>query len=323
MTRFLLRTLQWLVIAVAVVAIASLLLRRCSRPAPRVNRPVALAPATGVPASPLCYDPHHADAARANAVSLPSLVFSPFRRTETGWEVYAPLIGHSLGTACPPDSPGFAASLAAWQGGHGLPADGRMDEPTFTRMLRDWYAQRPRLFMTHTCPDPPPESELVQLAPSESYGGMTVFLRGDALAAYRRMIAQARADLPSVKADPRLLTLFSGYRDPAGDDARCAAEGDCGTATRASCSPHRTGLAMDLFLGAAPGFRPDSSADPNRLYMSRTPEYRWLVANAGRFGFVNYPFEPWHWELRGAPASLPAPDAGRSSSPPRPATPPA
>ena len=93
--------------------------------------------------------------------------------------------------------------------------------------------------------------------------------------------------------------------------------------TRASCSPHRTGLAMDLFLGAAPGFRPDSSADPNRLYMSRTPEYRWLVANAGRFGFVNYPFEPWHWELRGAPASLPAPDAGRSSSPPRPATPPA
>ena len=36
-----------------------------------------------------------------------------------------------------------------------------------------------------------------------------------------------------------------------------------------------------------------------RLYMTKTPTYRWLVANAGRFGFVNYPFEPWHWEWTG------------------------
>jgi LAS superfamily LD-carboxypeptidase LdcB len=33
--------------------------------------------------------------------------------------------------------------------------------------------------------------------------------------------------------------------------------------------------------------------------MSGTPAYRWLVANAGRFGFVNYVFEPWHWEWTG------------------------
>jgi hypothetical protein len=26
-----------------------------------------------------------------------------------------------------------------------------------------------------------------------------------------------------------------------------------------------------------------------------------MVANAARFGFVNYPFEPWHWEWTGAP----------------------
>jgi LAS superfamily LD-carboxypeptidase LdcB len=56
---------------------------------------------------------------------------------------------------------------------------------------------------------------------------------------------------------------------------------------------------MDLYVGQAPGFGPDSSADPNRLYMTRTPTYRWLVANAHRFGFVNYPFEPWHWEWTG------------------------
>jgi LAS superfamily LD-carboxypeptidase LdcB len=33
--------------------------------------------------------------------------------------------------------------------------------------------------------------------------------------------------------------------------------------------------------------------------MTRTATYRWLLANAGRFGFVNYPFEPWHWEWTG------------------------
>ena len=51
----------------------------------------------------------------------------------------------------------------------------------------------------------------------------------------------------------------------------------------------------------APGYPPESSDDANRLYESRTPAYLWLVANAGRFGFVSYPFEPWHWEWTGEP----------------------
>jgi LAS superfamily LD-carboxypeptidase LdcB len=58
---------------------------------------------------------------------------------------------------------------------------------------------------------------------------------------------------------------------------------------------------VDIDLGAAPGSRIDSSDDANRLYLSRTPVYRWLVRNADRFGFVNYPFEPWHWEWTGEP----------------------
>jgi LAS superfamily LD-carboxypeptidase LdcB len=56
---------------------------------------------------------------------------------------------------------------------------------------------------------------------------------------------------------------------------------------------------MDLDLGAASGFGPDSTDDANRLFISRGAAYRWMVANAGRFGFVNYPFEPWHWEWTG------------------------
>ncbi len=35
--------------------------------------------------------------------------------------------------------------------------------------------------------------------------------------------------------------------------------------------------------------------------MVQTPAYRWLLANARRFGFVNYVFEPWHWEWTGEP----------------------
>jgi len=113
------------------------------------------------------------------------------------------------------------------------------------------------------------------------------------------MVAAARADLPAMAADKRLLTIFSGFRDPVEDAAKCARDGDCGTISKAHCSAHRTGLAMDVYLGAAPGFVPESSADANRLFQSRSAVYRWLVANASRFGFAPYPFEPWHWEWTG------------------------
>jgi LAS superfamily LD-carboxypeptidase LdcB len=55
----------------------------------------------------------------------------------------------------------------------------------------------------------------------------------------------------------------------------------------------------------------DSSDDANRRFVSQTPVYRWRVENAARFGFVNYVFEPWHWEWRGvAPAAIATLDSG-------------
>ncbi|MBA3810455.1 MAG: D-alanyl-D-alanine carboxypeptidase family protein, partial [Caulobacteraceae bacterium] len=113
--------------------------------------------------------------------------------------------------------------------------------------------------------------------------------------------AAARADAPAVRADARLMRLFSAYRSPAYDAARCARDGNCQGIVRASCSPHRTGLAVDIYLGAAPGSAPDSADDANRLYISRGPAYRWMARNAGRFGFAPYAFEPWHWEWTGEP----------------------
>jgi zinc D-Ala-D-Ala carboxypeptidase len=115
------------------------------------------------------------------------------------------------------------------------------------------------------------------------------------------MVAAARAEVPELAEDLEALDVFSGFRSPAYDAARCAREGNCGGVTRAKCSPHRTGYTFDLVVGSAPGQAVDSSDDANRLHMTKTSAYRWLVDNGRRFGFVNYVFEPWHWEYRGAP----------------------
>ena len=239
-------------------------------------------------------------AAVTNATSLTTMAWVPFRRPETGWAVYAPLIAEEIGIACPPDSPGFAAALAAWQTKHKHAATGVLDESTFGQMKLIWELKRPFVVASRTaCPAPPDETTLAKATPQESYGGEQIFLRPEALAAYRRLVAAARAALPSLAANPQLLTIFSGYRSPQSDAARCLREQNCQGGARASCSAHRTGTAMDLNLGAAPGFRVDSSADPNRLYLSRTTAYLWLIHNAAKFGFVNYPFEPWHWEFAG------------------------
>jgi hypothetical protein len=247
--------------------------------------------------------PPFAQAAQANAGSLGAAPWSAFGRAESGWQIYAPLVDHELGTNCPPASEAFAARLAAWQRGHGLPAAGVMDAATLKALDLVWLRRRPFVEATAhgACPAPPPPDGLATAAPGEGLWNKPVQLRPAALAAYRRLVAAARADAPAIAADHRLLAIFSGYRDPAADAARCAVELNCGTAVRATCSAHRTGLAMDLYLGAAPGYSPDSAADPNRLFLSRQPAYLWLVANAARFGFVNYPFEPWHWEWTGEP----------------------
>jgi hypothetical protein len=238
-------------------------------------------------------------AAEANAASLTSLPLTPFGRPELGWAIYAPAIAREAHTACAADTRGFANALARWQFSHGLSPHGAVDADTFAAMKDAWQARRPFVALRKDgiCPEPP--THLADLTPEESRLDKVVQLRPRALKALRRMVAAARHEVPEIAADPQLLTVFSGYRDPAEDAARCAAELNCAGLVRAECSSHRTGLAIDLVLGAAPGFMDDSSDDANRLYQSRTPAYRWLVANARRFGFINYVFEPWHWEWTG------------------------
>jgi zinc D-Ala-D-Ala carboxypeptidase len=249
-----------------------------------------------------CAVPAFETAAKLNTRSITSLEISTFRRPETGWAIYAPLIAHEIGSPCPFGSSGFAAAIARWKRAQGMRPDGLVTEDTLMRLKGIWQERRPfvRISAKGVCPEPPPPAALAVARPDESYGGKRIEQRGRALEAYRRMLRAAR-ESAQVRADRRNLTIFSGYRSPAYDAARCERDGNCDGVTRATCSPHRTGLAFDLYVGQAAGFGPDSSADPNRLAQSRSAAYRWLLANGRRFGFVNYPFEPWHWEWIGEP----------------------
>lgn len=240
-----------------------------------------------------------AAAAARNTSTLNTLAWAPFGRNEIGWATYEPIIAQEIGTTCPGDSEGFAAAFAAWQGDQRLLPDGVIKADDFNRMRGVVLMRRPfvKLSAAGVCPDA--SDVIAEARKEEGYSGKTVWLRPGALAAYRRMVADARREVPGFADDPFNLTIFSGYRSPSEDAARCAKDGNCDGIVRARCSAHRTGLAADMYMGHAPGYRPDDSADENRRFMSRTATYRWMLRNAHRYGFVNYPFEPWHWEWTG------------------------
>ncbi|HEY2481593.1 MAG TPA: M15 family metallopeptidase [Caulobacteraceae bacterium] len=294
--------LLWVLVVGFLLYSLGLLAWRSCVPGQVITSPPIQAGARPSPTPVSCLQPAALfPAALRNGQSRDTAAWSAFGRPETGWAIYEPLIAHEIGSPCPADSAAFAQALASWQVGHGLKSTGEMDQPTLSALRLVWLSRRPFVAQSEHqgCPAPPPASALVLARPDEGYGSKPIQLLPQALAAWRKMAAAARLEVPVAAADRRLLTIFSGYRDPVADAVRCATGEVCGTIAKALCSAHRTGLAMDLYLGAAPGYDPASSADANRLYLSRTPTYHWLVANAGRFGFVNYPFEPWHWEYVG------------------------
>lgn len=295
------RMKKWLLLIAVLVVVALLATRGIwmgGKPAQGPLTPPPVATAGCTPA------PQFADAARENARDLTDLDWAPFRVPERGWDAYAPVIARTIGTSCAPDSAGFAGALAAWQQRQGLPATGRIDAAGMEKMRVAWMLDRPFVVATRDgrCPPGAPETALVQARPEEGYWRKAVQLRPAALDAYRRMVAAARRDVPGLAADKELLTLVSGYRSPQEGAARCA-NGGCGGPARANCSAHQTGLAMDLNVGAAPGEDVASTSDVNRSFQAKTALYAWLVANAGRFGFVGYPYEPWHWEWTGEPVT--------------------
>lgn len=241
--------------------------------------------------------------AQRNAATLGKLPAAPFHRPEQGWAFYVPLVTNEIGVHCGAATPAFARALAAWQAKHDIAATGTMNDRTLNAFKQVWQARRPFISKGRGgCPATPSRQQLATVPAAQSYGGKTIEVEAQALAAYEKM-ADAARKAGLLASGSHLFSIFSGYRSPGYDAARCARQHNCQGIVRAACSAHRTGRAMDINLGAAAGFTPDSSADKNRLYMSQTPLYRWLVKNAARYGFVNYAFEPWHWEFAGGALS--------------------
>ena len=107
-----------------------------------------------------------------------------------------------------------------------------------------------------------------------------------------RMLAAAKAD--------GLYITGGGYRSPANQIRLRAAH--CGGGTfniyhkrSSQCRPptarpgnsqHERGLAVDFSYGG-------------NIFNRSSPGYRWLKANAWKYGFKNLPSEPWHWSTTG------------------------
>jgi D-alanyl-D-alanine carboxypeptidase len=247
-------------------------------------------------------------AAVKNGESLDSIDWAPFGPKELGWQVYEPRIGQEIDTHCGAGTPAFAHALSVFQARYGLEADGVFGSATFQVLKGLWQERRPFVMqrVAGFCPDAPP-ADLLAPIPSaqETFERTDRALRHDVLEAYERMLAAARSEVRTVHDDPKSLSIFSGYRSPESDARRCAVEQNCDGGRRAVCSPHRTGSAIDLNVGWITGEFADTTMLENRKWQVRSPSYLWLVANARRFGFVNYAFEPWHWEYVGPPTETP------------------
>jgi len=251
----------------------------------------------------------YADVATRNGATLETAELALFGHKEQGWQIYEPQVAVTIGTTCASDTKRFAASLATWQSRNRLTPTGIVDTTTISAMKHEWQHARPfiKRFAKGSCPNAASEASLVEIGRREGWHGKPGKLDRDALAALRLMVAAARREDARIAADPQMLSIVSAFRSPAYDEAKCAKGAKCNGIAKARCSAHRTGTAVDLYVGAAPGRSPVDSVDANRLHQSKTPAYRWLVKNAARFGFVNYVFEPWHWEYVGLPPNRPHP----------------
>lgn len=121
--------------------------------------------------------------------------------------------------------------------------------------------------------------------------------------AYNDMVEHARKD----GFEQPLLSLTSGFRSDArqkelfdeevnkyikqGDSESKAKEKARKWVAPPGGSIHRTGKAVDMKISTK---YPNSKGYVEKL--KKTDVFKWLMRNAHKYGFYNYPAEPWHWE---------------------------
>lgn len=238
-------------------------------------------------------------AAAANEASRMTLSWPFGGKLQRGWEIYVPLVSHTIGTDEEPGSLDFAAALSEWQDEKGLLANGLMNDATMKTFVSHWQSQRLGKAST-------PAADALISAPIKDFWDQgrdpnMLQLERVTYVAYKRMLAEAAKDLgtklrftPDGELAPgeKFLRIVSAYRSPEYQAALRKREPNVGRAALAKNSPHFTGQALDIYVGG----EPVTTKDANRLIQVQTPAYKWLVKNANRFGFYNYFYEPWHWE---------------------------
>lgn len=247
-----------------------------------------------------------AEAAERNTVLKYELSWAFGGKQQRGWYLYTPLITRLLAAEGEAAGSDFASALSHWQTAAGLSPSGVLDDETLYRMVSTWQGARMKN-KEYATPD-----RLLQAPASDFYDPT----RADALrqveretyAAYKRMVAAAAAD-PSLglkvtaagelAPEENFLKIISSFRSREHQAALRAQSPNSGRAGLAVNSPHFTGCALDLYVGG----EPVETRDSNRALQVQTPAYRWLVANAARFGFRPYYYEPWHWEYVGPDAT--------------------
>jgi LAS superfamily LD-carboxypeptidase LdcB len=243
--------------------------------------------------------PNFALAATLNASLKTDLIWTFGGKSQRGWQLYLPLIQQLLQVEEQADHQQFAKAVARWQQSAGLNQSGVLDRETWLTMVAAWQSQRIKSRVT-------PSAEQLQLVSPNSFYDPT---RPDelrqverrAFQAYQQMIAAALNDASlaldknkdnSLAASEKFLKIISAFRSPEYQAQLRRQSPNSGRAGLAVNSPHFTGRALDLYVGG----EPVSTRDDNRALQTQTRVYRWLVKNAGRFGFQPYFYEPWHWE---------------------------
>lgn len=228
-----------------------------------------------------------------------SLQWSLGKKTQTGWNLYVPLIQHTLNTNAEVDDTKFAEAVFEWQKENKIAADGIIDNETLFSFITFWQSRRIKPVIQAT-------DDLLLTAPISNFFDPTrdielLKVEKETFKAYKKMLKAAVADKSlGLKVDregnlieeEKFLKMISTYRSPEYQAGLRKKQPNASRAQIAFVSPHFTGRALDIYVGG----EPVTTRDDNRAIQIKTPAYLWLVKNAGKFGFYPYFYEPWHWE---------------------------
>jgi LAS superfamily LD-carboxypeptidase LdcB len=220
-------------------------------------------------------------------------------KQQRGWYIYEPLICDLIGVENEIGQNDFTDALAQWQQVSGMPANGVLDEATLMSIIATWQGRR---FKNKVDQSP---GQLIVAPPSDFFTPSRPAefrqVESNTYEAYKKMVQAAAADkslnLNTTKngelaESEQFLKIISSHRSREYQAKLRQASPNSGRAGLAINSPHFTGRALDIYVGGDPV----STIDANRALQVKTPIYKWLVKNAGKYGFKPYFYEPWHWE---------------------------